>query len=385
MMNNLIKKGIYIHIPFCMHKCIYCDFLSSPQTEDIKTTYVQTLQNEIRLTSEKMIKEGKSIQISSIFFGGGTPSILDAKHIKNIMNCIRNCFEVLENAEITIECNPGTVDEEKFDIYRESGINRISFGLQSCDNGELKMLGRIHTFEQFLDSYRIAEKCGFNNINVDLMSAIPGQSVEGYINSLKKVIELSPKHISAYSLILEEGTYLFDNLKKYPPVPTEEDERDMYYQTKKLLESEGYNHYEISNFAREGFECRHNLTYWERGDYLGFGIGAASLFEGVRYSNTRDLNKYIELNADIDRIREDVEKLGKEDEMAEFMFLGLRKIQGISIIDFEETFGESIFDVYGREIEKNINKGLLKKSGSRIMLTPRGIDISNTVMSDFII
>jgi len=349
------------------------------------TTYVQSLINEIRLTSQMVIKKDEEIQISSVFFGGGTPSILDEKHIENIMNSIKDSFVLADNAEVTIECNPGTVNMKKLETYIKSGINRISFGLQSCDDEELKLLGRIHTFEEFKQGFNMARTVGFSNINVDLMSAIPGQSVEGFKNSLKKVVELNPEHISAYSLILEEGTYLYENIDKYPAVPSEDDERQMYYDTREILKVNGYAQYEISNYAKSGFECRHNLLYWDRDDYLGFGIGAASLWNEERYSNIRDINAYIESQGDPKVVCENIEKLTREDAMQEFMFLGLRKVEGVDTFEFEQVFGVPMEEIYQSEIDRNIERGLLKQTGSRLSLTSRGMDLSNTVMSDFII
>ena len=335
MMNKTYEKGIYIHIPFCVHKCIYCDFLSAPAGDAVKYAYTKALINEIRNTADGQVKD----KITSIFFGGGTPSVLPDGCIADILAAVRDCFDDLDDAEITMECNPGTVNESRLSEYRKAGVNRLSFGLQSADNNELKMLGRIHTFEQFMESFRLARAAGFNNINVDLMSAIPGQTEKSLNNTFDMVTALQPEHISVYSLILEDGTYLADNIDKFPPIPDEDEDRRMYHITKERLYSAGYERYEISNYSRPGYECRHNLLYWNRGEYYGYGCSAAGLIGNVRYSDIRDVNKYIELNGDIGKLHENIEILTKEDAMEEFMFLGLRKMAGIDMNDFQNRFG----------------------------------------------
>lgn len=391
MMNKTYEKGIYIHIPFCVHKCIYCDFLSAPADDAVKYAYTKALINEIRNTADKQVID-KQIndnqtrdKITSIFFGGGTPSVLPDGCIADILMAVRDCFDIEDDAEITMECNPGTVNESRLSEYRAAGVNRLSFGLQSADNNELKMLGRIHTFEQFVESFRLARKAGFNNINVDLMSAIPGQTEATLENTFDEVMALQPEHISVYSLILEDGTYLADNIDKFPPVPDEDEDRRMYHMTKERLHSAGYERYEISNYSRKGFECRHNLLYWNRGEYYGFGCSAAGFIGNERYSDIRDVKKYIELNGDIEKLHENIEILTKEDAIEEFMFLGLRKMAGVDVMDFQRRFGVPIENVYAKEIEHNIDKGLLIRQGGMLKLTEYGIDICNTVMSDFIL
>lgn len=391
MMNKTYEKGIYIHIPFCVHKCIYCDFLSAPADDAVKYAYTKALINEIRNTADKQVID-KQIndnqtrdKITSIFFGGGTPSVLPDGCIADILMAVRDCFDIEDDAEITMECNPGTVNEIRLSEYRAAGVNRLSFGLQSADNNELKMLGRIHTFEQFVESFRLARKAGFNNINVDLMSAIPGQTEATLENTFDKVMVLQPEHISVYSLILEDGTYLADNIDKFPPVPDEDEDRRMYHMTKERLHSAGYERYEISNYSRKGFECRHNLLYWNRGEYYGFGCSAAGFIGNERYSDIRDVKKYIELNGDIEKLHEKIEILTKEDAIEEFMFLGLRKMAGVDVMDFQRRFGVPIENVYAKEIEHNIDKGLLIRQGDMLKLTEYGTDICNTVMSDFIL
>ena len=381
MMNKTYEKGIYIHIPFCVHKCIYCDFLSAPADDDVKYAYTKALINEIRNTADRQVKD----KITSIFFGGGTPSVLPDCCIADILMAVRDCFDISDDAEITMECNPGTVNESRLSEYRDAGVNRLSFGLQSADNNELKMLGRIHTFEQFAESFRLARNAGFNNINVDLMSAIPGQTEATLENTFDKVMALQPEHISVYSLILEDGTYLADNIDKFPPVPDEDEDRRMYHMTKERLHSAGYERYEISNYSRKGFECRHNLLYWNGGEYYGFGCSAAGFIGNERYSDIRDVKKYIGFNGDIEKLHENIEILTKEDAMEEFMFLGLRKMAGVDVMDFQRRFGVPIENVYAKEIEHNIDKGLLIRQGDMLKLTEYGIDICNTVMSDFIL
>lgn len=404
-MKNKKNLGIYIHIPFCVQKCVYCDFLSAPAGEDVKRKYIEALICEINITCGLYNDRLSGYQVKTIFFGGGTPSAVKPEYIRDIMKCLNEHFDIAEGAEVTIECNPGTLDINKADIYRECGINRISFGLQSADNTELKMLGRIHTFEQFKESLSIAEKAGFDNINVDIMSALPGQTMESYKRTVEKVLECNVKHISAYSLIVEEGTPLYDRLDTdYPELPDEDTERQMYYYTQDSLASAGYVHYEISNYARPGYECRHNISYWERTDYLGFGIGAASLFEEIRHTNITDINMYIDkcggmINAGscmdnnvtagnynrLYEIYDDIQKLSLNDRMEEFMFLGLRKIDGISKAEFEKIFSKNIADVYGKVIQENVLNGLLVDDGDVIKLTDRGVDISNVVMADFLL
>lgn len=404
-MKSKKNLGIYIHIPFCMQKCVYCDFLSAPAGEDVKRKYIEALVCEINITCGLYNDRLSGYQVKTIFFGGGTPSAVKPEYIRDIMKCLNEHFDIAEGAEVTIECNPGTLDINKADIYRECGINRISFGLQSADNTELKMLGRIHTFEQFKESLSIAEKAGFDNINVDIMSALPGQTMESYKRTVEKVLECNVKHISAYSLIVEEGTPLYDRLDTdYHELPDEDTERQMYYYTQDSLASAGYVQYEISNYARPGYECRHNISYWERTDYLGFGIGAASLFEEIRHTNISDINRYIDkcggmINAGscmdnnvtagnynrLYEIYDDIQKLSLNDRMEEFMFLGLRKIDGISKAEFEKTFSKNIADVYGKVIQENVLNGLLVDDGDVIKLTDRGVDISNVVMADFLL
>ena len=379
---------IYIHIPFCVKKCAYCDFLSGPQDKETIERYVSRLLKEIQVHASKQ-KFTLDYEVTTIFLGGGTPSVLEANQIQRIFEMLKNSFKISKDAEITIEANPGTVTVEKLEAYKQCGINRISFGLQSTNNEELKLLGRIHTYEEFLESYQLARACGFENINVDLISAIPKQTVASWEETLSTVIALNPEHISAYSLIVEEGTPFAKLYGEGCPgehdLPREEEERVIYYRTEELLEKVGYHRYEISNYAKKGKECRHNLGYWERKDYLGIGLGAASLINNVRYKNTDDLLYYMEHSSDLSAIQENVEKLSLQEQMEEFMFLGLRKMEGVSVTEFKNTFGKTMEECYGEQIQKLKEQGLLEQKDGRLMLTRPGIDVSNYVFGEFVI
>lgn len=361
--------GIYIHIPFCVRKCKYCDFLSGPADEKTQKAYVKMLLKEIEQYSDLLEER----QTDTIFFGGGTPSVLPGEEIVRIMEKLRSFGNVSEHAEISIEANPGTVTEEKLLQWKKAGINRISFGLQSADNEELKKLGRIHSWEAFLENYQLARKCGFDNLNVDLMSALPGQTVDSWKLTMEKVLKLKPEHISAYSLIIEEGTPFYEAYANHPELlPTEEEEREMYYETKGLLGKYGYERYEISNYAKPGYECRHNLSYWERTDYLGLGLGAASLLGSVRKSNQTDLRAYLEGSFEGER-----EILSDINVMEEYFFLGLRKMKGVDWTRYQSH--------YKNAIEKLVSQNLLEIDGNEIRLTELGIDVSNCVLAEFLI
>lgn len=379
------KLEIYLHIPFCAKKCDYCDFLSAPSDAETMSRYVEALKCEIECAKDEM----KEYLIDTIFIGGGTPSILEGEQIASVIETLKNCVNISDEAEITIECNPGTVDETKLKAYKSAGINRLSFGLQSANDSELKSIGRIHTYDEFLESYNLARQCGFANINVDLMSALPGQTKETYVDSLKKVCDLEPEHISAYSLIVEDETPLESRVTGGEvDLPSEDVEREMYYITEEVLGENGYYRYEISNYAKEGFECRHNVGYWKRVDYMGFGIGAASLVKNIRYNNISDLNKYIAVMdefTDLYTIRESIKELSIEEQMEEFMFLGLRMTDGISIKEFKNESGKDIYEVYGFQLEKEERVGNLIIDDERIKLTPKGIDISNIVLANFLL
>ena len=378
---------LYVHIPFCVRKCEYCDFLSAPAGADTQQEYVRNLLLEIEQKGVRCT----DYEVTTIFFGGGTPSILKAGWIADILNAIHRNFKVRKDAEITIECNPGTLTFEKISIYKSAGINRISVGLQSASDAELRELGRIHTYEDFLKSYDLIRKKGFSNFNIDLMAALPGQTLKSYEQTLRRVLALKPEHISAYSLIIEEGTPFYEKYEadellrekgeKPQMLPSEETERLMYERTKELLLAHGYERYEISNYARRGYACRHNIGYWRRENYLGFGLGSASLLENERFHNTTDLTDYL----GGDYLAYEQEKLDKKSQMEEFMFLGLRMTDGISTECFRQTFGLTVELVYGPVLEQQIADQLLRKEDGRIFLTERGLDVSNYVMAQFLL
>lgn len=367
---------LYIHIPFCVRKCAYCDFLSAPGSEEAKASYTKALLREI-----EAVKTEKR-EVSSIFVGGGTPSALSPSLMGDIFEKIHESFSVAQDAEITIEANPGTLSKEKLFLYKNAGINRLSLGLQSPEEAELKSLGRIHTYEEFLESFSLAREAGFQNINVDLMCALPDQTYEGWIRNLRTVAALHPEHISAYSLIIEEGTPF---AKRKLNLPDEDTEYKMYEDTAGILEEYGYEQYEISNYAKKGLVCRHNIGYWTRKEYLGLGLGAASLWGNQRFSNTSDFSAYLKESGSPEKIRENRETLSLEDEMSEFMFLGLRMTEGVSKAEFLESFGTPIESVYGKVLDKYKNMGLLEEKEGRIFLTRAGIHVSNGVMAEFLL
>ena len=389
MIGGALKRlGIYVHIPFCAKKCNYCDFYSLASGEDEKKAYIEALKREIREVSKNVNHE---YRVYTIYFGGGTPSIIKAEYIKEILDEIRSGFKLYEDGffpEITIECNPKTVDMEKLLVYKEAGINRISLGLQSTNDDELRLLGRIHTYEDFLDSYDMVRKSCFTNVNIDLMSAIPKQKITTYERSLDELIKLNPEHISSYSLIIEEGTNFYKKYSENAPLvmdlPSEDEDRAMYELTSFRLAEAGYKRYEISNYAKDGYFSRHNTSYWERVPYLGFGVGASALFEGERYDNVGNLKEYIK-NAGISDVRRNITKLSLRDEMSEFMFLGLRLIDGISKQVFTKIFTFTVDEIFGDVVKKQINNELLIDNGDFLKLSDRGLDISNYVLSDFLL
>lgn len=370
---------LYIHIPFCVQKCAYCDFLSAPASHEQKRAYVDALIQEIKNSTGYDM-----YHVISIFFGGGTPSLLPGDWIGEIMTALRERFDILKDAEITIEANPGTVDKEKLSRYRRAGINRISFGCQSADNAELKKLGRIHTWEDFLESYSLARACGFENINVDLMSGLPEQSVDSWKSTLQKVIDLGPEHISAYSLIVEEGTPFYD-MEEELKLPDEESERQMYEWTGRMLQENGYEQYEISNYAKAGKECRHNMGYWIGREYLGLGLGSSSLIDKYRFSNRDNLREYMEMSDDPKRLYGEIQELTKENQMEEFMILGLRMTWGISEKEFGKRFDIGIDEVYGDIINKYCEFGYLNRADDRICFTRKGISVSNRILAEFLL
>lgn len=384
---------LYFHIPFCVRKCNYCDFLSAPAGRETQEAYMAALFSE----AEGRAEEYAEYEVISVFIGGGTPSVVDAEWIVRLMAIVREKYYLAEDAEITIEVNPGTVNKQKLYAYRRAGINRLSIGLQSAQEDELKRMGRIHSWEDFQETYYEARKAGFQNINVDVMSALPGQSIGSYQDTLAAVLALKPQpeHISAYSLIVEEGT-LFAKWEEEGrlDVPDEDTERLLYEETKRILGEAGFERYEISNYAKKGYECRHNLGYWKRVNYVGFGIGAASLVGNERFYNDSDLSKYI---AGPRECRSVAQVLTVKEQMEEFMFLGLRMTEGIGEKAFAEQFGDTLEGVYGQVIAQNIQNGLLCYRTQKddlekavtaeeqyLALTDKGLDVSNYVMAQFL-
>lgn len=392
------ELSIYIHIPFCVRKCRYCDFLSFPmsadrfgntpeESADVRMeSYVNLLRKEIIGAAPQYI----GYRVLSIFFGGGTPSLLPVGEAGRLIDTIKTHYRMADDVEITIEMNPDTAREDKFQEYITTGINRLSIGLQSADDDELERIGRIHDYRTFEKAYELARRAGFRNINIDLMAALPEQDVDSYERTLKKVTSLTPEHISAYSLTLEEGTPLYVHRDMYR-FATEEEDREMYALTEKILGSCGYHRYEISNYALDGYECRHNKVYWQRGNYVGFGLGASSMVNNIRWSNPAEMGLY---GAYVERFSQDANRddgyvlnrqsLTIHEQMEEYMFLGLRMICGVSTRKFAENFGTSIEAIYGEVPDKLCKQGLLVQEEGYIRLTARGIDISNYVMAQFL-
>jgi len=377
------KLGLYIHIPFCKRKCHYCDFISFSGKEKLIEEYINSLKKEIN--DYRTNKEDYLIQ--TIYFGGGTPSYIESKYIIDILKELKQKFNISKDAEITIEINPGTVDEQKLQDYYNSGINRISFGLQSTKSELLKVIGRIHSYASFLDAYNLARKVGFKNINVDLMIGLPVQTLEDVQKDLEKIVQLKPEHISVYSLIVEEGTTIeqkINNKELY--LPSEELERKMYWKVKNTLEEKEYKHYEISNFAKSGYESKHNLSCWNQEEYIGFGLAAHSYINNKRYSNTEELEKYIlGVDAHIDpQIKTIHEIQSKEDKMKEYMLLSLRKIEGIKISEFKNKFVDNPIYLYRESLNKLATQELIEIDINSIKLTDKGIDLANIVWEEFV-
>lgn len=370
------KLSVYIHIPFCVRKCRYCDFLSAPAGSPEIQTYVDELCREMHAEAETY----KSYEVATVFLGGGTPSLLSAEQTAQIMSCLRADYRLASDAEITMEVNPGTVTEQKAYAWRASGINRLSIGLQSTEDQELKVLGRIHTWQDFQHSWELVRNAGFTNCNIDLMSGLPGQTLTSWRRTLSKVTALEPEHLSAYSLIIEEGTLFYELYGGGNDLPDEDLDRQMYQETKSILAEAGYLRYEISNYARPGKECRHNKVYWTGENYVGFGLGAASMVEHVRFDNVRSMETYLSRE---DK-RENQHELSCEEQMEEYMFLGLRLTEGVAKSGFAHRFGRSMEEVYGSVIERHCREGLLENNKEYVRLTDRGIDVSNYVMADFL-
>lgn len=383
--------GLYIHIPFCKQKCSYCDFCSYANKESFIKRYIQCVLKEIiEVGNNNKIdfENGKDdlFSVKTIYIGGGTPSLIESKYIVQTIEEIKSNFELDENAEITIEVNPGTVTLEKLEDYNKAGINRLSIGLQSTHEHLLKEIGRIHTYLDFLDTFRFAREAGFENINVDLMIGIPNQTLEEVKDSIEEIVSMEPEHISVYSLILEENTPLFKKVEEGLELPNEDLERKMYWAVKQTLEQNNYIHYEISNFAKKGYESKHNLDCWNQKEYIGFGIAAHSYTNGIRYSNIENIEQYIK-NYDEDKTEENLvfhEKQDMEAMQKEYMLLGLRKIDGVSIQEFKIKFVANPVFLYHSELEKLVNEELLEIDGDQIKLTNKGLDLANIVWEEFI-
>ena len=373
--------GLYIHIPFCVTKCKYCDFNSFKIDLNEKKKYLNYLGEEMKLYKEEI----KNREIDSVFVGGGTPSILNENEINILFEKIKENFNIKSNAEITMECNPGTLTLNKLKAMKKSGVNRLSIGLQAVQNHHLKYIGRIHTFEEFEKNYHDAKQMGFDNINIDLMYALPNQSREDWMESLEKVVKLNPTHISAYSLILEENTELFKMYERDEfNLLDENTDIEMYEYTINYLKSHGYNQYEISNYAKDNFECKHNVLYWKCEEYVGIGASASGYLNGIRYNNICELDNYEKMILEGEKPIEWEEKLSIKDEIEESIFLGLRMNEGIQISDFKEKYNFDFEKEYKNEIEKLSKMELIEIDNNRMKLTQKGREISNSVFVEFI-
>ena len=386
------QVGIYVHIPFCKSKCQYCDFISFSGKENLIDEYIECLRFEIREVGQgiKLDIQNKyvdNVEVATIYIGGGTPSYIDSKYIVQIMKDIYTNFKVKSDAEITIEVNPGTVDKHKLLDYKEAGINRLSIGLQSVNNELLKMLGRIHTYEEFVETYKNAREVGFENINIDFIIGLPNQTMNNIVELIETVEELRPEHISVYSLIVEEGTKIEEKIQnKELELPAEELEREMYWAVKEKLEKLMFNHYEISNFALKGKEAKHNLDCWNQKEYIGFGVAAHSYSDDARFSNIDEMEEYIK-NTKENKLENNFvfhEKQDKASKMKEYMLLGLRKLRGISCSEFETKFGKDVFEEFGNEIEKLMKQELIEIEEDYIKLSNKGIDLANLVWEEFV-
>lgn len=365
--------------------------------------YVAALGKEIRDFAKRNVGLCLFHEVGSVFFGGGTPSLLASGQLAGVFDILRECFCFRADAEVTVECNPGTLTKEKLSEYLGAGVNRLSIGLQSANDHELSLLGRIHTWGDFCSTYALVREMGFDNVNVDVMGALPGQTLASYQWTLKQVLSLRPEHISAYSLIIEEGTPFYEvyggKAEKgagihagdaaapwgTEPLPDEDTEREMYALTGEMFYQAGYHRYEISNYALPGRECRHNICYWERGEYVGFGLGAASLLGNTRFSNERELSRYLGRVSRGEDVYAQAEPVSVQGQMEEFMFLGLRMMRGVSKKEFLRQFGREMEEVFGNVLKKYLALSLLGEDGDRIFLTGRGIDVSNTIFCDFLL
>ena len=387
--------SLYLHFPFCERKCRYCDFLSGPAGEETREEYVDLLCHEIELRAGKITAPSESAAaVDSIFIGGGTPSLMTPVQAARVMDTIRSRYQVLSDAEISMEINPGTVDPLKLLGFKAAGIGRLSIGVQSFDDSELRLLGRIHTAAEARETFHAAREAGFDNINLDLMSALPGQNIETWSNTLKEAVSLGPEHISAYSLIIEEGTPFASLLDagELPDLPSEEEDRQMYHFTKQFLASKGYRRYEISNYAKAGYECRHNCGYWTGHEYLGLGLGASSCLGGERFRNPDKMDDYRKalMNTNgynsAETMRRERQTLTMNDRMEEFMFLGLRMTEGVSEKEFEKRFGVKMEDIYGGVLHRHLEQNVIRRTPDhRIALTEYGLDVASYVMADYLL
>ncbi|MCQ2506025.1 MAG: radical SAM family heme chaperone HemW [Lachnospiraceae bacterium] len=398
------ELGVYVHIPFCVRKCNYCDFLSFPSCKEERKAYVKALLEEISYYSSFI----NAHKLKTVYFGGGTPSLLDTEDLKLIFDAVtinqdRKGICDFDTFEATIEVNPGTVDYDKLKRMKEIGFNRLSIGLQSVNDDELKLMGRIHTYEDFLNTYSFARKAGFENINIDIISSLPYQTEEKYLNTLNTVISLEPEHISSYSLIIEEGTLFFEKYANGDFLPDEDTDRAFYKMTNDILEKHGYHRYEISNYSKHNFQSRHNSSYWTGKEYLGVGLGASSLVGNERRTNTAFIKEYLKWTDLIKKtvalengvknakdlalcngLYEVTEVLSKKDKMSEFMILGLRMTEGIKKSEFRRQFGKEIEEVFGKELKENIKNGTIVTKDDVIRLSEFGLDVSNRVFCDFL-
>ena len=381
-MKKIKELGIYVHIPFCKQKCYYCDFISYANQEECIEEYIEALKKEIEQEANK-----QEYEITTIYIGGGTPSLIDAKYIEEIINTIKENYRIAKNLEVTIEINPGTVNKEKLQNYKKIGINRISIGLQSTNNKLLKQIGRIHTYEEFYNCYQLSRKVGIQNINIDLMLGLPNQTLQDLEESINTVISLNSEHISLYSLIIEENTKMQKMLEeKQVTLPEEDLERTMYWKAKKTLEQNGYLHYEISNFAKKGYESKHNMNCWLQKEYLGFGVAAHSYFDNKRYCNTNSIKEYCKniQEGNLIKNRTICEIQTEEDKQKEYMLLGLRKIEGVNIQEFKNKFTQNPIYLFRKELEKLVQQELVEIDLNQIKLTTQGLDLANLVWEEFV-
>ncbi len=375
------RIGLYVHIPYCRQKCSYCDFNSYASMEGTVPEYFNALNNEISSYSDML----QGFTVKTVFMGGGTPSYVDSKYIHQLMSSLNRHMNIEGDAEISIETNPGTLTEKKLSVYREAGINRLSIGLQAWQNSLLKYLGRIHNIEDFITNYKLALKAGFNNINVDLIFGIPGQSIKDWTDTIDNISQLDITHLSCYSLKIEEGTPFGLQLEKGKLKAVEDElDREMYWLAIEKLRNNGFKQYEISNFAREGYECRHNLVYWNAEEYVGFGAGAHSYFNKKRFNNVGDIHRYSSLINNNESTIENVQAIDEQDSMSEYMILRLRLVEGVLSKDFEQRFGVALSTKYSKQIERLVSSGLADFNGNKLRLTQKGLDLANQAFVEFI-